>query len=271
MVHLIPNSGKLRRFSQPQLEVLERRNAILTKLLWTIQSKPSLANAKNKQNELPIAFVWRLFHHKFNNEEPSFYTNAMRMQLNAAWRVIEVLLQAAYYGYVLKDNEIANFRVLHAAAGVDCPIELVRFILENYPEKAYDRDEHGRFALDIAAAANNGNSVEKINLILEANPAAASIEDSNNCTKSKKRRRFPLHEAVSRGNKSWEDGAALKNLIRAAPQALSSKDAVTGLYAYQVAASSGSSVKELNVTFELLRSTPSLIVPSVTCKRRRYT
>ena len=241
--------------SQKELNLIDRRNALLKRLLHVIQTSPKLARTPNKRGEQPIAFIWRLFREGFLFDfnyslESAAVVAAIRSQLTNAWIVIETLLQ------VVSSSSKGNFRALHAAASTDCPLEMFQFIIDNFPEQVFELDEDGRTALDIVLSSSSRNNksdfAKKVNMILKANPSAA-----NNYNK---KRKYALHEAVSIScHGSWENGLVLKNFIKAAPNALSSKDPQTGMYAFQIAATVGDSVDELNSTYHLLRAMPLLI------------
>ena len=254
--------------SQTVLNVIDRRNALLHSLLNAIESNPKLAVTPTRKGEQPIAFIWRLFREGFladNLDEGKSTATivAVRSQLNNAWKVIEAMLRS------MSSSTRKSFRVLHAAAGCECPLELFQFIIVNFPEQVHEVNEEGQNILEIALASSIQDKSEfakKIELILKANPSAAGIRNH--------KRRYPLHEALSlKCSGSWEDFTVLDTFVKAAPGALTTKDIVTGMFAFQIAASSGDSIIDLSKTYHILRQMPCLIkdttVVNSANKRRR--
>ena len=244
--------------------LISRRNQLLTKLKGAIRTNPRLALVPNKYGELPIAFVWRLFQSCFD-EVTSRDEVLEGGRLANVWDMITLLLQVGYHGKIITtDNE--TFRVLHAAAGTFCPVELIHFVLEFFPEQAFVKDEQGLCPLNIAAASvipayaeeemnEYGHAISlrscdpskgKIDMIYEANPEAATVCDNNSC--------YPLHIAVSNG-KRWNNG--IQCLLRALPDALSIAANDTALYPFQLSAIGNDG--DLSTTYMLLRAMPDLI------------
>jgi len=278
------------------MNVLEKRNALLRKLESVIMNNPKLATVPNQQGELPIAFVWKIF--EFYDDdvdgESALCSSATNNNpqvihmLDMAWRVCTLFLEAAYKGTIVSNsitgtNDDSNkFRILHAAAGTDCPLGLVKFILKNFPEQAYERDEHGRYALDVAALFQANAKLDqklnqcvkdtlesKLEMILNVNPGAASVNKENDDSRfdqsRSRQRKYPLHLAASSG-KSWEEG--MHALVELCPQAVMETDE-RGLYAYQLSASSGVNVDTVGSTFQLLRSMPACLTNSLNSSKRK--
>eukprot|EP00816_Leptocylindrus_hargravesii_P008437 CAMPEP_0196814348 /NCGR_PEP_ID=MMETSP1362-20130617/42756_1 /TAXON_ID=163516 /ORGANISM="Leptocylindrus danicus, Strain CCMP1856" /LENGTH=357 /DNA_ID=CAMNT_0042190933 /DNA_START=13 /DNA_END=1083 /DNA_ORIENTATION=+ len=241
-----------------------RRNMLLMKLMNAVSSNPKLASVPNKYGELLIVFVWRLFQSCFDEVE-TLADISQDGWLGNAWHMIVMLLKIGYHGAV-DLPEGTTFRELHAVAGCDCPPELVDFVLDFFPEQAYQEDENGRYALDVAASFISSEHVEnelneysheissrcsarkmrqgKIEMILQANPSVLQNRNGNH----------PLHIAISSG-KQWSKG--VESIFRAFPSALSAVDKTTNLYAFQLAAAGHEA--DLRTTYELLRSMPDLI------------
>lgn len=241
-----------------------RRNVLLMKLMNAVGSNPKLASVPNIYGELLIVFVWRLFQSCFDEVE-TLEDIAPDGWIGKAWHMVVMLLKIGYHGAVYLPEGV-TFRELHAVAGSDCPPELVDFVLEFFPEQAYQKDEHGRYPLDIAAASISSDHVEnelyeysheissrcsgrktrqgKIEMILQANPSALQDRAGNHL----------LHVAVSNG-KQWNKG--VESIFRASPKTISAVDEETNLYAFQLAAVGKEA--DLRTIYELMRSMPNLV------------
>jgi len=72
--------------------------------------------------------------------------------LGDAWRKTELLLRCAYVGSVSSVSSSPRvFRMMHAAAAIDCPRLVVRLATIIHKEQLSERDENGRTPLLVAA------------------------------------------------------------------------------------------------------------------------
>lgn len=197
--------------------------------------------------------------------------------LENIWTIIFSLLKAGYYNSL--DMPVNKCRELHAVAGTECPIDLVKFVLRLFPEQAYEVDDKWRYPLSIAVAASSlehiieemseyehdlsltskaGNErvrrkENKIEMILKANPKAALAIDNKN--------RPPLHVALL-NRKNWFEG--VEKLVRTNPSVLDMK--WESLYPFQLAAVGEN--RDLVTIFELLRASPTLVQTDTSPKKR---
>jgi ankyrin repeat protein len=220
-------------------------------------------------------------------------------ELGEAWRKTEVLLKYAYHS--LRDGQPsvtqtgiagqtgtlhAGFRVVHAAAAVDCPRAVVKIATILYPSqvdelendsglsplliackspifKVRDLSDEGYLfedrvhSDDIPDGDENNQELEDednlpaekpsvIEILLRASAESASVPDPKG--------RLPLHLALGSG-KRWDQG--IKDIISCFPDALAVVDPCTGLAPFQLAAEG--SKTDLTTIFEIIRSSPSLL------------
>ena len=74
-------------------------------------------------------------------------------EVESWWDKMELLLRAAYHDTVWELPRSQLWRILHAAAGVNCPPNLVRFTLKLYRNQIFLKDNEQRLPVHIAAGA----------------------------------------------------------------------------------------------------------------------
>ena len=162
------------------------------------------------------------------------------------------------------DDPNENLFIVHAAVSLgalSCPVEVLEYALQQFPEQAFCRDQWGQLPLHIAVGPTAWNATtrrrykpreqEFISRLLAANPDAA-----NETTQGDHGRR-PLHIAISNRH-TWSGG--IECLFRAAPEVLLTPDPVTRLYPFQLASVPvRDNQVDLDTIYMLLRSQPDVL------------
>jgi len=144
-------------------------------------------------------------------------------------------------------------RILHAAVSAkDCPLYVIQLVIRLHPEQLLVKDEGGCTPLVLAIA--NKCSEDVVNSVLQSNLRAASIPDSAG--------RLPLCLAVETRVYSYHD--MLHRLFAAEPSAVTTRDPVTTLFPFALAATAVDATRNdeeerLSSIFELLRVDPSAL------------
>lgn len=198
-------------------------------------------------------------------------------ELGEAWKKTELLLRCAHHGSLphpwsfgtADDGPERIFRVLHAAAAVDCPRAVVKIATILNSNQLEERDEDGMTPLLLACKApifkvrdlsDKGYLLEDrihgddshydttavtlkeegtvsqpsvIDILLRA-PMNAERQLSNVACIPSPCGRLPLHWAIITGKK-WNDG--IQALVETYPDALSMADFETGLFPFMLSAS----------------------------------
>ena len=180
--------------------------------------------------------------------------------------------------------------LVHSAVSLGarcCPIEVLEYVIEKYPDDVAKRDKDGKLPLHIAIGPTSWSKTTKrkykpreqsfITRLLQANPTAAratlevaktiheydrgerdaSIHKNEARIISVQVQRYPLHTALSNRH-CWTGG--IRELLLAAPDVLTIRDPITKLYPFQLAAVPvGETTVELDTVYMLLRCQPTLI------------
>lgn len=127
---------------------------------------PNMAAAKNKDNcDKPLALLYRRFSRQFDQSEKFFPGDnstpeiiAYRQQYKTAamntWKIILCLLDPLVEK---KQKSVSDFYMVHAAVRMDCPPDLLRYIIETRPEEVRQTNERGRLPLHVAADAKSNS------------------------------------------------------------------------------------------------------------------
>jgi ankyrin repeat protein len=208
-------------------------------------------------------------------------------ELGEAWKKTELLLRCAHHGSLPPpwtmgpiDESEKVFRVLHAAAAVDCPRAVVKIATILHSHQLEERDEDGMTPLIIACKApifkvrdlsdkgylledrihgddNNNDALPAISKdddddeeatvhqpsvieILLQAPLNPERQLCNIACIPSPCGRLPLNWAIVSGKK-WNEG--IKALVEAYPDALGMVDMETGLYPFMLAASTVTSTE----------------------------
>ena len=175
-------------------------------------------------------------------------------------------------------DSLGEFPLLHAACCVDCPLAMVEIAFQAFPESIRWREKTmGRLPLHFASSRGgytaqipigvtcNLQSLEELSplkTVLSKFPEACRVVDDNN--------QLPLHIAIDHEKKPSEQNRMLhcqnlgvstldiQILLDAYPDSLQRRDGKTKLLPFQQAAEGPKG--NIDVTFELLRRDPSLIL-----------
>lgn len=157
-----------------------------------------------------------------------------------------------------RQDSIDTLYYVHAVVSLhqNCPMEVLTYVMNEYPEQISLRDCSGRLPLHIAIASTLPMSTKSLALrkfqpreqqmicvLLKRYPEAAALRDPNEAMG-----RYPLHTAVANGHE-WS--STIKGIYQNFPNALLICDPVTQMYPFQMVASG-----DLDSTYQLLRQMP---------------
>jgi len=200
---------------------------------------PRTVSIKNRDNwDTPLALLYRRFSRQFDLSEKFFpgdnsrkdvLEHRQRYKSSAmnTWKIIVKLLDPTESGDDTVEGSRRNasdFYIVHSAVKLDCPQDLIRYIIETRPGEVSKTDEQGRLPLHIAAAARPVNSPSSdknddggnyhfkfmIDELLYAYPDGAACADRDG--------KLPLQLAIESG-KYWV-GGGVKSLYDVFPDAM---------------------------------------------------
>mmetsp|Transcript_3166 Transcript_3166/g.3681 ORF Transcript_3166/g.3681 Transcript_3166/m.3681 type:complete len:667 (+) Transcript_3166:144-2144(+) len=185
---------------------------------------PSMVSKKNKSNyDKPLSLLYRRFSRQFDMSEKFFpgdnsrqdvleYRQKYKMAAMNTWKVILALLDPV----ADKNKTVSDFYMVHAAVRMDCPPDLLRYIIETRPEEVRQVNELGRLPLHVAADTapdvtdSSYHYKFVIDELLYSYPDGAASSDSNG--------KLPLQLAIESGKK-WI-GGGVKSLYDVFPDAM---------------------------------------------------
>ena len=197
------------------------------------EANPTMATmgSNDELGDRPLSLLYRRFSRQFDlsekffpgdNSRPEVVSYRQRYKASAmnTWRIINLLLRPS----VPAGSPPVEFKMVHSAVQVDCPPDLLRYIIETKTAQVLEPEPGtGRLPLHCAAAAmpkkdRSGNVVAFpaylskfiVDELLYASPEAASTPDGDG--------KLPLNLAIECG-KSWI-GGGIKSLIDADPDSL---------------------------------------------------
>lgn len=227
-----------------------------------LRANPSVVHDRDYEGLTPLLRLWVRYFVTLGDDVINSVTGPSDLvgDLREAWDKTTLLFRAAYHGHL--DGSIDQFRILDAAASIDCPRFVVKLAATLHPEQLAQKNEFGKTPLIIASKApiykehdlsdegyyiedlihgdldeNNAARFEQksdqsdvqhpsvIEILLDANKSVAHVTDSNG--------RLPLNIAICAG-KHWNEG--IKSLLAANPDALMLPDIKTGLFPFMLAA-----------------------------------
>lgn len=168
---------------------------------------PMMVSAKNDSNhDKPLALLYRRFSRQFDQSEKFFpgdnsrrevldHRNRYKTAAMNSWKIILALLDPL----LDKRKAVSDFYMVHAAVRIDCPPDLLRYIIETRPEEVRQTNEVGRLPLHVAADA-------KI-MQMQSNSHSHSSRDTSTSTVNSASRyhyKFVIDELLY----SYPDGAA---------------------------------------------------------------
>jgi hypothetical protein len=190
---------------------------------------PIMVSAKNDSNyDKPLSLLYRRFSRQFDQSEKFFpgdnsrrevveHRNKYKTAAMNTWKIILALLDPL----LDKKKAVSDFYMVHAAVNIDCPPDLLRYIIETRPEEVRKANERKRLPLHVAADAKAGNEDSialtskyhykfVIDELLYSYPDGAACTDVDNM--------LPLQLAVNSG-KAWIGGGT-KSLYDVYPDAM---------------------------------------------------
>lgn len=201
------------------------------------EANPTMATmgSSDELGDRPLSLLYRRFSRQFDlsekffpgdNSRPEVVSYRQRYKASAmnTWRIINLLLRPS----VPAGSPPIEFKMVHSAVQVDCPPDLLRYIIETKTAQVLEPEPGtGRLPLHCAAAAmpkkdRSGNAVAFpaylskfiVDELLYASPEAASTPDGDG--------KLPLNLAIDCG-KSWI-GGGIKSLVDADPDSLEKID-----------------------------------------------
>ena len=157
---------------------------------------------------------------------------------------------------------------VHAAVSLGaqgCPVEVLSSVMKKYPEQVFQRDQWGRLPLHVGIQRITWSKHRKrrlkpkeqpfLTVLLDAFPLAAREQACND------NGRYPLHSAIANGH-AWEGG--IRDIFLAAPEILSVRDPISGLFPFQLAAlpavaKISKEMDSFETSYRLLRARPDII------------
>jgi len=193
---------------------------------------PDTVTVKNRENwDRPLALLYRRFSRQFDLSEKFFpgdnsrndvleHRSRYKTSAMNTWKIILKLLDPVDQ---TPRRNASDFFIVHSAVKMDCPPDLIRYIIETRPGEVSKTDDRGRLPLHIAAAtalhssstgdSNQGNNYHFkfiIDELLYAYPDGAACADREG--------KLPLQLAIESG-KFWI-GGGVKSLYDVFPDAM---------------------------------------------------
>jgi len=211
-------------------------------LISTIHSAcPRMVSVKNGNNrDTPLAQLYRRFSRQLASSEKVFkgrnsrkkeLEHQLRYKTSAmnTWKIILKLLLMDHTAEGIgneqpkKQQNVKDFCILHTAVTLDCPLDLIRYIIKTRASEVSKTDELGRLPLHIAAATTplDFNSEDRtegghyhskvvIEELLHVYPDGAACADRDG--------KLPLQLAIKSG-KFWH-GSGVKSIYDVFPEAM---------------------------------------------------
>lgn len=191
------------------------------------EANPQMVSVSNMSDgDKPLALLYRRFTRQFDlsekffagdNSRPEVVSHRRKYKIAAGntWKIIELLLKP----------ETDEYRIVHRAIQVDCPPDLLRYIVETNAEELTKVDVAGNLPLHYAAKSKPHARDKRetfpafhtkyvVDELLYKFPEGASVPDSEG--------KYPLTLAVDTG-KQWV-GGGVKSMYDAYPEALQQID-----------------------------------------------
>lgn len=187
--------------------------------------KPQMVSMENLSNhDKSLGLLYRRFSRQFDISEKFFpgdnshkdileFRNKYKAAAMNTWKIILTLLDPIADN---KKRSVSEFYLVHAAIQVDCPPDLLRYIIETRKDEVRKIDDDGNLPLHLAAASIQRDIVSTyhfkyvIDELLYSYPDGAATQDKNS--------KLPLQLAMESG-KSWI-GGGVKSLHDIYPDAM---------------------------------------------------
>lgn len=193
---------------------------------------------------------------KTDNFERNFFLS--KSDFYSAWDKLEAIVRAAYLSYAPPN---APFLLLHALIELDCPLKIIRLGTMAHPEQIVERDYGGRVPVAKVASPERQRMEQLlrqrncIRMLLRPKDMFASLEA---VTVQDNDGRFPLNSSLVNGGR-WFFG--VRELFFAEPRVASTRDTLTGMYSFMIAAlRKGEDVEsDIDTIYSLLRECPEVL------------
>lgn len=275
LIRAAPQAASLLdKYGESSLHIAARNGCTMEVMEELLKAAPSAVAVKNKQGITPFCLLSRGY------VEAESLEDVEDDDLIDDWEASLLFLRAT--------APCPTTPLVHAAAmSPSCPRPLLMMLLKFYPEQTMMYDEAGKIPLHYAASTDvikepavwnetedgyrdSQQELQTVNITLEradlreyvhleelvtedpndsvlllvvnCNPQAARLADAEG--------RLPLALALL-SNKAWKE--ELQHLVWAAPQALETRDPVTHLYPFQLAALY---CQDLDTIYHVVRSLP---------------
>ena len=218
-------------------------------IITELCNNSSLITAVNAEQRSPIDYAW--------SEYLSQYSEATQsIEIDSFFVVCFLLVTVSNVPNpysVAKDLS----KVLHFAIrlGGKCPFSLLKFLLEEFPYLAWQKDSYGRVPLHEfcnTCFTSKSDYCKRLEVIINAFPSAVFIRDGYS--------RAPIHYLLM--NDQLDRPTRINSLecvLMNAPMSLGLVDRFTGLLPFMMASSSEHSDPCLEITFRLLLKDPSYL------------
>ena len=208
-------------------------------LQYIEQNKEAVKNAILNYHREPFDFVELKI--IMDCKKDLYCLNAMRLDiqneildnfgLNVHIKFLKNIIMLYPDGVKVKDSE-NGYTLLHIGTSNKANVEIIRILIEAYPDAVKEKDEYRYFPLHLAAEANA--SIEVINLLIEAYPDAVTAKGAED--------NIPIHLAAY--------GASIEvviALLKAYPDGVKKREDDKKIIPLHIAAESKASVEVLNL------------------------
>jgi hypothetical protein len=238
------------------LHIACRYHASIEVLRELVLNHPGTVGQSSKWGETPVTAFWE-------GRETIVSSTAEEDYSSLFWQKMQVLLEAlATSRQQAQGQPTDTLFMVHAVVALGsfgCPIEVLEYVLESYPEQVSQTDGMGRLPLHICVGPAQWSHRSRrkykprekqvIVRLLELYPPAARTFDT-----TEPAGRYPLHTALA-GRHQWKTG--VKELFEGAPEAIFLPDPVTRVYPFQLASIPvRSTAVDLDTIYNLLRVQP---------------
>ena len=245
-----------------------------------VRDYPVTATLDTRWGVSPVQVLW-----KFRPQElDDIYWEKVIILLSAVARHRQNRIKGEKTKAIVDDQNEGELLLLHAVVSLgalSCPIEVLEYVLQKYPEQVYRKDEQNQNPLHIAVGPRSWSQATKrkykprelktVSMLLKIHPEMA--KETLPCNHN----RYPLHIALSNRH-IWSGG--IKQIVQAAPEGKSTNkqkyglgsltnipllvilkpDPVTKLYPFQLASIPvRETTVDLDTIFHLLRSQPDVL------------
>mmetsp|Transcript_619 Transcript_619/g.827 ORF Transcript_619/g.827 Transcript_619/m.827 type:complete len:660 (+) Transcript_619:229-2208(+) len=224
-----------------------------------LKACPSAVRIKDERGICSISSAWNLFIHQVkvdseadvSKEKERVKRNRRLIKFAASpydlegkaeiwWNKMQLLLKASYHNSISDPLPKSKWRVLHAAAGCDCPPELLTLVLKLYRNLLFIKDENDNLPIHIICATPSyvkqpfeSAGDHMITKLVNEFPECAKVKGGSG--------RLPLHIAVD-NKKTWSEGVS--RLVELYPESVRAYDRKTRLYPAMLMAAADNTATE---------------------------